>query len=369
MGSGVLVLDKLGMVALEPAEHDSESDFQELLADHPELLGGDQIDPAIPRKWILVKREKEIADSDSGRRRWSVDHLFLDQDGIPTLVEVKRCSDTRIRREVVGQMLEYSANATAYWDANEIRQMVEKSRGEQDFDLAEAFAIGDLDVELFWKSVVSNLDSGRVRLLFIADRMPDELRRIIEFLNEQMQPAEVLGVEIRLYTNPDRELKAFVPRLIGRTQKAADRKTRTTLPAISVDDLYDSIGEQATIVARHLIDLGRSLLLDIRGTGRSIRAECEIKAPSGGSVTCLLFVIENNGIVRCPPDKLMAKASAIHLEHVISEYKDLVSGLVGEIFFSGGRSSGVLLATLDKHFDEYANILRVTVAKLRADEE
>ena len=28
----------------------------------------------------------------------------------PTLVEVKRSSDTRIRREVVGQMLDYAAN-------------------------------------------------------------------------------------------------------------------------------------------------------------------------------------------------------------------------------------------------------------------
>lgn len=35
---------------------------------------------------------------------WSLDHLFLDQDGVPTLAEVKSASDTRLRREVVGQM-------------------------------------------------------------------------------------------------------------------------------------------------------------------------------------------------------------------------------------------------------------------------
>ena len=29
-----------------------------------------------------------------------VDHVFLDKDGIPTLVEVKRSGDTRIRRQV-----------------------------------------------------------------------------------------------------------------------------------------------------------------------------------------------------------------------------------------------------------------------------
>ena len=52
----------------------------------------------------------EVTSSDGGR--WLVDRLFLDQDGVPTLVEVKRSSDTRIRREVVGQLLEYAANAT-----------------------------------------------------------------------------------------------------------------------------------------------------------------------------------------------------------------------------------------------------------------
>jgi len=50
------------------------------------------------------------------RRRWDLadgvlDHLLLDQDGIPTFVECKRASDTRIRREVVAQMLDYAATA------------------------------------------------------------------------------------------------------------------------------------------------------------------------------------------------------------------------------------------------------------------
>jgi hypothetical protein len=40
------------------------------------------------------------------RTRWSLDHLFIDGDGVPTLVRVKRTSDPRARREVVAQMLE-----------------------------------------------------------------------------------------------------------------------------------------------------------------------------------------------------------------------------------------------------------------------
>ena len=67
------------------------------------------------------------------RDRWSLDHLFVDQDAIPTFVEVKRSSDTRLRRQVVGQMLDYAANASAYWDAGRLR-----SSFESRFDSSEA---------------------------------------------------------------------------------------------------------------------------------------------------------------------------------------------------------------------------------------
>jgi hypothetical protein len=33
-------------------------------------------------------------------------------------------------------------------------------------------------------------------MLFVADKIPSELKRIVEFLNQQMDPAEVLAVEI-----------------------------------------------------------------------------------------------------------------------------------------------------------------------------
>ena len=74
-----------------------------------------------------------VPGEQDGSGRWSLDHLFLDQDAIPTLVEVKRSSDTRIRREVIGQMLDYAANAVAYWPVEEIKAKFE-SRCKEDGD-------------------------------------------------------------------------------------------------------------------------------------------------------------------------------------------------------------------------------------------
>lgn len=112
MNSGIFLLNQDGSLEeMNQTEYVSEAHLQELLQKYPNLLVGNQINEREPRKWLLVSREVPIPDSNYGSGRWSVDHLFLDQDGIPTLVEVKRSTDTRIRREVVGQLLEYAANA------------------------------------------------------------------------------------------------------------------------------------------------------------------------------------------------------------------------------------------------------------------
>ena len=122
------------LIAMEESPYDSETLLQKLLADHPDLLAGDQINAEEPRRWLLVTREMAVPGEQDGAGRWSLDHLFLDQDAIPTLVEVKRSTDTRIRREVVGQMLDYAANAVAYWPVEEVRARFEGRCKEDGLD-------------------------------------------------------------------------------------------------------------------------------------------------------------------------------------------------------------------------------------------
>src|SRR4051794_2757272 len=206
--------------------YDAEAVLQQLLADHPNLLVGEQ-DGDRRKRWLLVQREIGIGDEPDASSRWSLDHLFLDEDGVPTLVEVKRSSDTRIRREVVGQMLDYAANAASYWAIDSIRGTYETLRrragGDPDADLA-AHIGPDGDAERFWEEVATNLYAGRLRLVFVADVIPHELRRIVEFLNEQMTRTDVLAVEVRQYVAPDSELVTLVPRMIGQTEVARDTK-------------------------------------------------------------------------------------------------------------------------------------------------
>ena len=226
MSSGVFVIKKDGtLIEMQQSDYDSEDMLQNLLAKHPNLLAGNLIDDLRPRKWLLVKREYGIPDKNDSVNRWSLDHLFLDQDGIPTLVEVKRSSDTRIRREVVGQMLEYAANSVQYWDINRMKASFEARCSELGLEPKEVWAREldqDEDYEEYWNRVNTNLQVGKIRLLFIADEIPLELRRIVEFLNEQMHNVEVLALEIKQYVG--QEQKTLIPRIYGQSAKTQARK-------------------------------------------------------------------------------------------------------------------------------------------------
>lgn len=227
MSSIYLIGEDGDLRALPERPYESEDLLQSLLEQYPDVLAGEQMDASAPRRWLLVAREVGVPDQEGGGNRWSLDHLFLDQEGVPTLVEVKRSTDTRIRREVVGQMMDYAANAVTYWPLGHVRATFEEAaqaRGADPLALVLALTGGDspADAETYWERVADHLGAGRLRLVFVADRIPTELRRIIEFLNEQMSPAEVLGVEVKQYAAG--ALRTLVPKVVGQTAEAAQKK-------------------------------------------------------------------------------------------------------------------------------------------------
>lgn len=225
MSDGLFHLVNGRLVAMRAAPYDAEDVLQELIEKHPDLLAGAQMSPGDPRQWRLIRREQAVPDSDASAGRWSVDHLFVDQDAVPTLVEVKRSTDTRIRREVVGQMLDYAANGVRYWPAAALQAAFETTQSAAGLDPAQAIAELSRDatetVEDFFAKVETNLRAGRLRLVFVADLIPDELLRIVEFLNEQMSQAEVFAVEVKQYRADGHDDLVIVPRLLGRTGATA----------------------------------------------------------------------------------------------------------------------------------------------------
>ena len=86
MNGGMYLFEGERVIEMTQQPYDTEDRLQAFLESHPKLLGGEQIDPSSPRRWLLVSREMGVPGEAQGSSRWSIDHLFVDQEAIPTLV-------------------------------------------------------------------------------------------------------------------------------------------------------------------------------------------------------------------------------------------------------------------------------------------
>lgn len=252
------------LTTVERTSYEREVDLQQLITDHPEMIPGMSQDQ--PVRWLLVKQEGGIPKEAGGSDWWSVDHILIDQFAIPTFVEVKRSSDTRARREVVAQMLDYVANATLYLGSGTLKAWFESGGEESRGDLFEFLLGEELDPDEFWIRADENLVAGRVRCIFVADAIPDSLRVLVEFLNEHLRSTEVYAVELPQYLSATSlpGVRVIVPKLIGNTVRAQvsnrDRTsvaTRTWDEESIMDAFLDTGGEDVTQLAREILEWAR----------------------------------------------------------------------------------------------------------------
>ena len=260
----------------------TEDELQALIAEHPELLDGQQIRPGDPRRWILITREKGIAASPGEGARWAVDHLIVDQDAVPTLAEVKRGANPEIRRSIIGQMLEYAAHASETWSAEELRGAFEEQTRARGIDPGDALATllqGNVElVDGFWDQVSTNLAAKRLRLLFVADDIPDPLAEVVTFLNAQMPKIEVLAVEIKRFYGETAQ--TLVPRVIGRGAAGSSRSPGRAAPKLTREAFLEGFeSKEVSDAANRLLQAAEQSGGYVQyGTGGvSIRVNCPVR--------------------------------------------------------------------------------------------
>ena len=368
---------------LEPLEEEpfsTEDELQSLIAEHPELLDGEQMRPGDPRRWLLITREKGIAETTDTAARWAVDHLIVDQDAVPTLVEVKRGSNPEIRRSVVGQMLEYAAHAAGTWTADGLRRSFEESVAVQGQDSMEALqrllqTDAEPDADAFWENVATNLSAKRMRLLFVADEIPDPLERVVEFLNAQMPNVEVLAVEIKQFRGA--QTQTLVPRVLGRTAMATQGPS-SPRRALSRDTFLDQFSnDDARDAASRILDVaqesGAVFEWGLRG-GVSIRARCShweqpitvawLYSPSMGSRGWMRTRSFSFGVAILEYDPGPEGELREALQRWVDRFR-------GDAFARDASSKGVAAWTIDYddavlHIDLLANRLAGVLAELRS---
>lgn len=279
---------------------DESHELQGALFNAHDLLPGDQIDPEDPRHWLLVRRELPVLDSSGTAGRWSLDFFFLDQDAVPTFVECKRFRDTRSRREVVAQMIEYAANSQHSLDAASMRRYAEASASARGVDLRDLFdALGSdfAAADELFERAEANLKEGRVRLVFFLEESPPELRRLVDFLNGQMTRAEVLLVEVGMYRHGDTiflcpSLHGYSPQASALKKDFERREIRRSRPLAGDEEFLASL---ETLSGKATVEKACELFqrLEALGVTRSYTPRsARFTVPACGDRTIMLLGVD-----------------------------------------------------------------------------
>lgn len=178
--------------------YQGEAHLQEVLGAQPSLIPGVGATPVAVRE----------IQTGSG----PLDVLVVDADGQVTIVECKLASNAQIRREIVGQVLDY---ASSLWrmplDDLDTRW---RQRHPQKLGILEALDVDGDDASTLTAAIQQNLDLGRFNVVLAVDVINGGLRRIVEFLNDRTAAdLSVTAIQLRYAKHGDVEI--LVPTVYG----------------------------------------------------------------------------------------------------------------------------------------------------------
>jgi len=243
-----------GYEPLTERVYSQEDKLQEFIFENPNILG---LTNNEGKDLNLIPIAREVPVSDESGSTFYIDLVCLDSDGIVNIIEVKRCSDTRIRREVVGQIMDYSSQLCYTGDEKELRVAYESNTPPEGEIEENTAPTEGMEYEEYWETVKTNLQAGKVRMIIASDGIPSNMKRIIEFLNSQMDTAELIGVDLHKFGLEDFEV--LTTSVIGKTEESRAKKERRTPPKRKWDrisflnDIETKSGPQARSISEKLI--------------------------------------------------------------------------------------------------------------------
>lgn len=195
--------------------YSDEAELQLLLQQSPQLLVPDH-EGGSP---MAVARELYVPETGP------LDLVGVTLEGDITVVECKLRTNPEIRRHVVGQLFAY---ASGLWRMD--YETFDKAFSDRaGMSLAAAMATQvhdghDFNEEGFRARVATRLASGRFRIVIAVDQITEELRRIIEYLNE-LTLADVAVYALELRYLADGDVQILIPVSYG-TEFAQSKSNR-----------------------------------------------------------------------------------------------------------------------------------------------
>lgn len=217
----------------------SEATIQEFVHSYPSCLPISEIDPMFVGPVAICRELATPAGA--------IDNFLVTPSGLPVLVECKLWRNPEGRREVVGQILDYSKELTK-WSASDLQRETSRRLGRKGNVLLDLVreAGHDVDEIMFNDALTFNLRRGRFLLLIVGDGIREGVEAIADYLQAHAGLHFTLGlVEMPIYAAPD-GTKLVVPRVLARTQTIA--RTVISVPdGMAVTDGEDEDGEEGFV--------------------------------------------------------------------------------------------------------------------------
>ncbi|CDZ39057.1 Hypothetical protein NGAL_HAMBI1146_31940 [Neorhizobium galegae bv. officinalis] len=192
----------------------TEAAIQEFVHRFPACLPIAEIDPMFTGPVAICRELVTPAGA--------IDNFLVTPSGLPVLVECKLWRNPEGRREVVGQILDYSKELTK-WSASDLQREASRRVGRKGNVLLDLVreAGNDVDEVMFNDALTFNLRRGRFLLLIVGDGIREGVEAIADYLQAHAGLHFTLGlVEMPIYLTPAGE-KLVVPRVLAKTHTIA----------------------------------------------------------------------------------------------------------------------------------------------------
>lgn len=196
---------------LERESKFDEDWLQAFVFEHPLILPVDEIEPAFTPLLPLCRELRTAAGP--------LDILYINEQGLLTLVECKLWKNPQARREVIGQILDY-AQTLSQCNYEELENAVRQARVASGLEPSSIFELADeghSDEAEFIDRVERNLKRGRFLLLIVGNGIRERTELIANYLQNHAHLNFGFSlVDLSVFRLPDNSTLVH-PRVIART--------------------------------------------------------------------------------------------------------------------------------------------------------
>jgi len=200
----ILVIEGDKVTPLDKAKFTEEAKLQDYLEKYPSLI---PLEEVVEGASGILCIGREV-----GAGLGAVDLLFIDKDGLLTIVETKLVKNPGIRREVIGQIIEY-ASYISQWTADKVYEIANEHLKSNLGEIMENISGSDFSAEDLRSNIEQNLKNGKIRLIIVVDELVEPLRATVTFLNSYSK-FDILLLQVSSFEGEAGE-KVLAPSLFG----------------------------------------------------------------------------------------------------------------------------------------------------------